>query len=224
MMTILFSIFIRDLKILFRDSRQIFLPVLIAIMTIILFAIGIRISHLNLSQVAPIILLISIIIPSLFSAKCLYRNDIADGTIDFLMLSCVPVEGLVLIKALTHWVVNALPVIIILPILQIMLGVGVDISIWAVFLITLILATLSVSLVTIMVQSIIASSNISHSLLAVIVLPLMIPIVILATNIMNAAILGDIIVWPLYLLGALLSALLPIAPIIGAAGLRNAVK
>lgn len=216
MIRIFFCLILRDLRLMSRTSGKVFLPALMSIMTIILFTLG---AGTTAPGAAAGILALAIIIPALFAAERLYRDDIADGTMDFLMLSSIPTEGLILAKSFTHWCVTGLPVLIILPLLLILLGV--DLAHLGIIAAAMGMASLIISLITTMVQSIIAGSQSTLLLLATLAMPLMIPVMIF-----TSAALTDTqdATSALYLLGALLSALLPIAPILGAIGLRNAVK
>ncbi len=113
----------------------------------------------------------------IFSAAEFLKKDFDDGTIEQILTSCDNFEIFVLAKMLANWLICALPILIsTLPISAL---IGLDHEMSVNFLILIFLATISINFICTFCGSLSVLGN-SAPMIAVIALPLIIPILLLA--------------------------------------------
>ncbi len=92
------------------------------LITLIPFGIG---PDLNLlSRNGPAILWIAGLLAALLGLDRLFASDHDDGSLDLLLMSRTPAEAIVLVKCLTHWLLTGLPLVLCAPLFGLMLGMG----------------------------------------------------------------------------------------------------
>lgn len=189
------------------------------LVTIVPFAIG---PDLNLlARIGPAVLWIAALLATLLGLDRLFQADHEDGSLDVLLMAGTPLEVIVLIKALAHWAVTGLPLVIATPLFGLMLGLepralaGVTISILvgspALTFIGAIGAALTVSL------------RRGGLLMAILVLPFTVPVLIFGVSTAEAASGGTVpFMTPFLILCALSLAAAALAPFAAAAALKGA--
>ena len=58
----------------------------------------------------------------LLSLERIFALDFEDGTLDLLVTSPIPLEGVVISKAIVHWLTTGLPLVLLTPFLGVLLG------------------------------------------------------------------------------------------------------
>jgi heme exporter protein B len=124
-------------------------------------------------------------------------------------------------KILAHWLSTALPLIIIAPVLASMLHLPGHANM--VLVLSLLVATPLLSLLGSVLVALTAGTRRSGMLLALMLLPLCVPVVIFAAGAVSAAQLNLPWIAPIAWLGAVLAILLVLAPLACAAALRIAI-
>ena len=211
----------RDLVLAWRRRGDIAMPVLYALIVATLFPFALGPEPALLARIAGGVVFVTVLLAVLLSLDHLFRGDIEDGSMEQLMLAPQPLALLVGMKVLAHWITSALPLIVVAPLLAGMLklpGVAMPVLVLA-----LLIATPLLSLLGAVLVALTAGSRRSGMLLALMLLPLCVPVVIFAAGAVAAAQEGLPWVAPIAWLGAGLVMALVLAPLACAAALRIAM-
>jgi heme exporter protein B len=214
----MFAMLQRDLLLAVRHRGELASPVLFFIMVVTLFPMSLGPEVNLLVRVAPGVLCVAALLAALLSLERMFRSDLEDGTLEQLLLSPHPTALLVLAKVLAHWLVTGLPLVLVAPVL----GISLHLPSEAVMplMVALLLATPTLSMVGAIGVALTLALPRGGVLLALLVLPLYVPVLIFAADAVSAAVAGLPVAGPLYLLGALLALALGLAPFAVSAALR----
>ncbi len=158
------------------------------LVTIVPFAIG---PDLNLlSRIGPAILWIAATLATLIGLDRLFQADEEDGSLDLLMTGSMPLAMLVLAKGIAHWAVTGLPLALAAPLLGLLLALEPE-AMGAVF-VTLLVGTPALTFIGAVGAALTASLRRGGLVLAVLVLPLMIPVLIFGVSAAAAAVGGTV--------------------------------
>lgn len=172
-----------------------------------------------LARLGPALLWIATLLALLLGLERLFQADAEDGTLDQLRLGDAPLELVVLVKAAAHWTAAALPLVIATPLAGILLNLGAQAL--ALTLLTLLVGTPALALIGAVGAAVAVSLRRAGVLIAILVLPLSIPVVIFGVSTIEAGLAGRPIGPPLALLGALTLVSAVVAPLAAAAALRE---
>jgi heme exporter protein B len=211
----------RDLLLAWRRRGDIAMPVLYALIVATLFPFALGPDAALLARVAGGVVLVTVLLSMLLAFDALFRPDLEDGTLEQLMLAPQPLALMLGMKILAHWLATALPLIVIAPILASMLHLPTHAN--AVLVLSLLVATPLLSLLGSVLVALTAGTRRSGMLLALMLLPLCVPVVIFAAGAVSAAQSGLPWIAPIAWLGAALALLVVLAPLACAAALRIAI-
>ena len=211
----------RDLTLAWRRRGDIAMPVLYAVIVTTLFPFAIGPEPALLARIAGGVVFVIVLLAILLSLDHLFRGDIEDGSMELLMLAPQPLALLVGMKILAHWITSSLPLIVVAPVLASMLKLPPEAM--PVLVIALLLSTPLLCLLGAVLVALTAGSRRSAMLLALMLLPLCVPVVIFAAGALAAAQEGLPWVAPIAWLGAGLAMALVLAPLACAAALRIAM-
>lgn len=183
-----------------------------------LFPLAIGPETTVLARIAPGIVWVAVLLALLLPLERLFRDDLEDGTLDQLLLSPHPVALLVLGKVVAHWGVTAIPMIVLAPVIAIFLQLPA--AALPVLVATLLLGTPILALIGAIAAALTAGLRAGGPLLALLLLPLYVPVLIFAAGAVDRAAAGLAVAGPLYFLGGLLVLALTLAPVTIAAALR----
>lgn len=213
------ALFQRDLRLSVRIGGSALVGVLffLAVVTVIPFGVG---PDLNLlARIGPAILWIGALLATLLGLDRLFQADQEDGTLDLMMMAGRPLELVILIKCLAHWIATGLPLVVAAPLLAIFLNLD-PVSMGAVTL-TLLVGTPALTLIGAIGASLTVSLRRGGLLLAVLVIPLAIPVLIFGVSSADAAIHDPVpFLTPFLILCALTLIAAVVGPIASAAALR----
>ena len=210
----------RDLRLLWRRRGDSLQPALFALLVVVLFALGLGGEAQALSRVAAAVLWVAVLLSGLLSLDNLFRGDAEDGSLEQWLLAPVPLAWLVLVRTLMHWATTALPLVLATPLLAELLGLPHDLL--PVLLLALALGTPLLSLVGAVVAALTVGMRRAGVLLALLALPLYVPVLVFGAGSMSAAARGFDPGGGLLLLAAGLVLALVLAPVAAAAALRIA--
>jgi heme exporter protein B len=189
----------------------------LVVITLVPFAIGPDLALLN--RIGPAILWIAALLASLLALDRLFATDHEDGSLDLILTGRAPLELVVLAKGCAHWVTTALPLIVVAPFVGIFLNLGGRAG--AATVLTLLVGTPALTFIGIIGAAIAVTLRRGGLLLAVLVLPLTVPILIFGVAAANAAVSGPIpFETPFMTLCGLSLASLVVGPFAAAAALR----
>jgi heme exporter protein B len=211
-------LFQRDLRLAFRRWDQISDPLVFFLMVTTLFPLALSPELSRLRDVAPGVLWVAALLSSLLAADALLKSDAQDGTLEQYVLSGQPLTLLLLAKTAAHWILSGLPLVLISPIVAVALGAPV--AALAVVMLSLIFGTLALSLLGAIGAALTIGLRRGSLLLALLVLPLAMPLLIFGARAVELAIAGESAAGPLYLLAAMMVLALTLAPLTSAAAVR----
>ena len=201
-----------------RHRAEMANPLLFFILVTSLFPLGIGANPKLLQAVAPGVIWVAALLAALLSIENIFRSDFEDGSLEQYLMSSHPVSVLVLAKITAHWLITGLPLLLISPLLGILLGLPVE-GIKILF-ITLLLGTPVLSLIGAVGVALTVGLRKGGMILALLVLPLYVPLLIFASSAVDAAAAGLPVTAHLSLISALLVLALSLSPFATAAALR----
>ena len=161
---------------------------------------------------------IAAMLSSLAGFTRIFSEDVRCGWVDQVALSPLPLPLYVIAKAATHWVIGAVPMLLATPLMALMLYM--DTSHLPALLLALVLGTGALTLLGVIGAALTEGARGGGGLMAVLVLPLAMPVLIFGA-LASAPADGGIVTPHLMLLGAVLAVLLAVAPFIAAAALSE---
>jgi heme exporter protein B len=212
----------RDLRLALRQGSDATIAVMFFVLTVILFPFGVGPEPNILARIAPGVIWVGALLAALLSLERLFQNDYEDGSLELLALSGLPLELVVLAKTAAHWLLTGLPLIAAAPVLALLLGLPADG--FGILVLTLALGTPSLSLIGSIGAALTLGARRGGVLISLLILPLYIPILIFGAGAIDSALTGLTPRPQLLILAAFAAAALPLAPIAGAAALRQALE
>ena len=219
-MTPLTALLVRDMRIALRVGGGALMGVLffLVVVTLIPFAIGPDLALLK--RIGPAILWLAALLASLLALDRLFAGDRDDGSLDLILMGRTPLELVVAVKGVAHWLTTGLPLVICAPLIGLLLNL--DLPEEGALMLTLLVGTPALTFIGLIGAAIAVTLRRGGLLLAVIVLPLTVPILIFGVAAANAAVAGPTpFGTPFTILCALTLASLVVGPFAAAAALRQ---
>ena len=211
----------RDVKLALRSRAELGVQLLFYVIVAALFPLSMTPERELLATIGPGVLWVAALLASLLSLPRLFANDYADGTLEQIALSPMPLQGLVSGKILGHWLTTGLPVVVLVPLTG--LAYQLDAQALGVLAASLALGTPILSLLGAIGAALTLGVRGGGSLLALLVLPLYVPVLIFGAGAVDAASAGIGAGANLSLLGAGLALSILAAPFAAAAAVRIAL-
>ena len=208
----------RDLLIAWRSPVEILNPLLFFVIVVTLFRLGAGPGQHALAVLGPAVLWMGALLATLLGLDALFRSDFEDGSLEQILASPAPLPLLVAAKVLAHWLVAGLPLLLLSPLLALALGLP-DAALPA-LLLSLALGGPVLSLVGAIGVALTVGLRRGGMLVALLVLPLYIPVLVFGTQAVTAAGAGLPATGALYMLSALLVLAAVLSPPAAAAALR----
>ncbi|MBC7579423.1 MAG: heme exporter protein CcmB [Tardiphaga sp.] len=219
-MTALGALISRDIRIAMRIGGGALIGVLFFLTVVVLMPFALGPDLALLARLGPAILWIGALLASLLTLDRLFTADHDDGSLDLILMSRTPLELACAAKALAHWLAAGVPLILAAPVLGLLLNLDSR-STLAVAL-TLLAGTPALTFSGMIGAALAVTLRRGGLLLAVLVLPLSIPVLIFGVAASNAAVEGTVSFGtPFSILCALSLASLVIGPFAAAASLRH---
>ena len=212
----------RDLTIAGRRLSDAVAVVMFFVLAVVLFPLGVGPELEILQRIAPGIIWVAALLAAMLSLDQLFQSDADDGSLDLLVLAPIPLEIIVLAKCCAHWMVTGLPLILATPILGFLLNLPATGHF--VMLITLIVATPTISLLGSVGAALTVGARRGGVLVALLILPLLTPILIMSASAVDLALVGLNYVPLVLLLLAFFLVSVVLCPLASAAALRLAVE
>jgi len=217
------ALLIRELRLAVRVGGGALIGVLffLIVVTLVPFAIGPDLALL--ARIGPAILWLGALLASLLALDRLIAADHEDGSLDLILMARVPLELAVATKAIAHWLTTGLPLVIAAPLLGLLLNLGPGAT--GAVALTLLAGTPALTFLGLIGAALTIALRRGGLLLAVLVLPLTVPVLIFGVAASNAAIVGPVpFGTPFTILCALTLASLVIGPFAAAAALRHGLE
>lgn len=213
------ALFLRDLRVGRRIGGGAALGVVFFLILIVLVPFGVGPDLNLLSRIGPAILWIAGLLATLLGLDRLFGADRDDGSLDLLLMSRTPAEAVVLVKCAVHWLLTGLPLVAFTPVFGLMLGMSPRAL--AQTTASLAAGTPALTMLGAIGAALTVGLRKGGLLMAVLILPLCVPILIFGVSASTAG-LGNPIPFstPFLVLAALSLASVAGAPFAAAAALR----
>ena len=212
----------RDLRLLWRRRGDAFQPALFALLVVVLFALGLGGEPQALSKVAAAVLWLAVLLAGLLALDTLFRGDAEDGSLEQWMLAPVPLAWLVGVRTFMHWATTALPLLVATPFLGELLHLPREQL--GVLMASLALGTPLLSLLGAVVAALTVGMRRSGILVALLALPLYVPILVFGAGSVAASAQGLDPIGALLMLAAGLVVTAFLAPLAAATAIRIALN
>ncbi|WP_105104534.1 heme exporter protein CcmB [Microbulbifer pacificus] len=217
-----YTLFHTEFTLAVRRRSDIVNPLLFFVTVLALMPIGIGPEPEMLARMAAGLIWVMALLATLLSQESLFRSDYEDGSLEQLALQPQPLYFPVLAKILVHWLVTGVPLALLSPLLGVMLNLG-PAGYWPLF-ISLTLGTASLSLIGAVGAALTVALHRPGLLLALIIMPLYVPVLIFGTGTVQAALDGYSYGPQLAILGAILAAAAALAPLAAAGAIRISLE
>jgi heme exporter protein B len=219
-MTALMAIIRRDIAIALRVGGGALIGVLFFLTVVVLMPFAVGPDLQLLQRLGPAILWLGALLASLLTLDRLFTADAEDGSLDLIAMSRTPLELTCAAKALAHWLAAGLPLIVATPVLGLLLNLDGSASLAV--MATLLAGTPALTFTGMIGAALAVTLRRGGLLLAVLVLPLAIPVLIFGVAASQAAIVGPVpFGTPFSILCAISLMSLVIGPFAAAASLRQ---
>jgi heme exporter protein B len=222
-MTGLAALLTRDIRLAVRSGGGAPMGVLffLIVVTLMPFALGPDLALLR--RIGPAILWLGALLASLLALDRLFAADHEDGSLDLILMSSVSLELAVAAKALAHWITTGLPLVLAVPVLALFLGLE-PWTMGAVAL-TLLVGTPALTFIGTVGAALAVTLRRGGLILAILVLPLTIPVLIFGVAAANSASVGSVPFGaPFTILCGLTLISFVIGPFAAAAALRHGLE
>lgn len=212
------TLILRELRLSLRQGADSASALVFFLIAGSLFAFAVGPSPVVLARIAGGVVWVCALLAALLPLDRLFAADFEDGTLDLLLLSGLTAYEVAFAKTVVHWLTTGLPLLLVAPLLAVMLRLP-GVELWL-LLTSLLPGTLIFSLLGTLAAAITLGARRASVLMPVITLPLMIPALIFGTAAVSSAHPAA----SFYMLGAILCAAMPLAPLGAGLALRAAAE
>ncbi len=208
----------RDLRLALRAGGGFGLGLAFFLILAVLVPLGVGPAPETLALIAPGILWVGALLACLLSLDRIFALDFEDGSLDLLATAPVPLEAVVTIKALAHWLTTGLPLVLISPVLGLLLFLPGEAYLW--LILSLMLGTPALSVIGTFGAALTVGLKRGGLLLSLLVLPLYIPTLIFGAEVVSRGAQGLSVATPLALLAGITAGAVALLPFASALVLR----
>lgn len=220
--SVMLAVIKREIALGMRQKGEVLTPLVFFMVIASLFPLGVGAESNLLLRMAPGVLWVSALLAAMLSLQRMFATDYADGSLEQMVLSPTPLGLLVLAKALAHFLLSGVPLVLMAPVLG--LQFGLDSRGLGILMLSLLLGTPTLSLIGSIGAALTLGVRGAGVLLSLLILPLYIPVLIFGAGAVEADAAGLGIGGHLSLLSALLVLSLFFSPMATAAALRISLE
>jgi heme exporter protein B len=208
----------RDLRLATRAGGGFGLGLAFFLIVAVLVPLGVGPEPTTLAKIAPGILWVGALLACLLSLDRLFALDAEDGSLDLLAIAPIPLEAVVAIKSLSHWLVTGLPLTIAAPFLALLLHLPIPAYPWLIAAFAL--GTPALSVIGAFGAALTVGLKRGGLLLSLLVLPLYMPTLIFGAEVIRRGATGLDATTPLLLLAGITLGSAALLPFASAAAIR----
>ena len=171
-----------------------------------------------LARIASGILWLGALLACLLSLDRIFALDFEDGSLDLLATAPIPLEAVVTIKALAHWITTGLPLVLAAPLFAVLLHLPASAYLW--LEVSLLLGTPALSVLGTFGAALTVGLKRGGLLLSLLVLPLYVPTLIFGAELVRRGAEGMATQVPLAMLAGITAATVALVPFASAAAIR----
>jgi heme exporter protein B len=216
------TVFGRELRLALRRWDQVMQPLMFFVIVTLLFPLATSADQTELRRIGSGVVWVAAMLASLLSLESLFRPDVEDGTLEQWVLCGQPLAWILLVKSVAHWALAGLPLVAMSPLMG--TGFAIPNEVLPLMMATLAIGTGILSILGAIGAALTVSIRRGNVLVALLVLPLQVPVLIFGAHIVNLSIDGLSISGPMYLLSAMLLVGLCLGPFAMAAAVRISVE
>lgn len=215
-------IVVRDLTLAWRRRADVLSTLFFFVIVVSLFPLGIGPETQLLKAIAPGVVWVAALLASMLSLGRVFENDYHDGTLEQMLLTPQPLYLVILAKIFAQWLVSEVPLVLIAPLIGLQFDLAPDTLL--VLFVSLLIGTPILSLIGSIGAGLTLGLRGGGVLIALLILPLYIPVLIFGSGAVAANITGMSAQAHLLLLGAFLVVSLVFAPWATSAALRISLE
>ena len=208
----------RDVLLAMRRRADVLTALAFFVLVVTLFPLGVGADPKLLRTIAPGVVWVAALLASMLTLPRLFSGDHADGSLDQMLLSASPVGVIVAGKLTAHWLIAGLPLVILSPLLALQFDLAAEARVALVW--SLLAGTPILTLIGAIGAALTLGLRAGGLLLALLVLPLYVPVLVLGAGAVGAAAAGLDTSGHYMVLAAMLIAAAVLAPWAISAALR----
>lgn len=212
------ALLFRDLRLAVRAGGGFGLGLAFFLIVVTLVPFGVGPEGGMLGRIAPGILWLGALLACLLSLDRIFALDFEDGSLDLLATAPIPLEGVVTMKAVAHWITTGLPLVMAAPVFGVLLHLDGAAVGWLVL--SLALGTPALSVLGTFGAALTVGLKRGGLLLSLLVLPLYVPTLIFGAELVRRGATGMATATPLLMLGGITAATVALVPFASAAAIR----
>nr|WP_255729350.1 heme exporter protein CcmB [Epibacterium sp. Ofav1-8] len=209
---------VRDLRLAFRAGGGFGLGLAFFLIVTVMVPFSVGPNSDTLSLIAPGILWLGALLACLLSLDRLLALDWEDGSLDLLATAPLPLEGVLSVKALAHWLTTGLPLVLAAPVLGVLLNLPAGGYLW--ITLSLLIGTPALSVVGTFGAALTVGLKRGGLLLSLLVMPLYVPTLIFGAEVARRGATGMSVETPLLMLAGITLGTIALLPFASAAVLR----
>ena len=208
----------RDLRLAIRAGGGFGLGLAFFLIVVTLVPFGVGPQGEVLARIASGILWLGALLACLLSLDRIFALDFEDGSLDLLATAPIPMEAVVTIKALAHWITTGLPLVLAAPLFAVLLHLPASAYLW--LEVSLLLGTPALSVLGTFGAALTVGLKRGGLLLSLLVLPLYVPTLIFGAELVRRGAEGMATQVPLAMLAGITAATVALVPFASAAAIR----
>ncbi|WP_299428510.1 heme exporter protein CcmB [uncultured Shimia sp.] len=212
------ALLFRDLKLAFRAGGGFGLGIAFFLIVVILVPFSVGPESGLLTKIAPGVLWLGALLACLLSLDRILALDWEDGTLDLVATSPLPLEGVVSVKALAHWLTTGVPLVVAAPVFGVLLNLPPQGFVWLVT--SLALGTPALSVIGTFGAALTVGIKRGGLLLSLLILPLYVPTLIFGAELARRGAEGQDVATPLLMLAGITFGVIALLPFASALVLR----
>ncbi len=212
------ALLLRDLKLAVRAGGGFGLGLAFFLIVVTLVPFGVGPESEVLARIANGILWLGALLACLLSLDRIFALDFEDGSLDLLATAPIPLEGVVSMKALAHWITTGLPLVLAAPVFGVLLNMAGPAYFWLV--VSLAVGTPALSVLGTFGAALTVGLKRGGLLLSLLVLPLYVPTLIFGAELVRRGAEGSATQVPLLMLAGITAATIAVVPFASAAAIR----
>ncbi len=212
------ALLMRDLRLAFRAGGGFGLGLAFFLIVTVMVPFSVGPDAALLAEIAPGVLWLGALLACLLSLDRLLALDWEDGSLDLLATAPVPLEAVVSIKALAHWLTTGLPLVLAAPVLGVLLSLPPAGYFW--ITLSLLIGTPALSVIGTFGAALTVGLKRGGLLLSLLVMPLYVPTLIFGAEAARRGATALAVETPLLMLAGITLGTIALLPFASAAVLR----
>jgi len=214
-------IFLRDLKVSLRRWTDILTSLILFVLVSLIFPLTLGNDSTMLLKIVGPVMLVAALLATLLAMQNIFRPDVINGSLEQLTLSSYPLTWIICTKIFSYWLITSLPLLLISGFIASSYYVTGN-SILIVIL-TLLLSTPSLVHISALAAALTVAIRYPGALMALIIIPLSLPIMIFGSKAIEFSISGIDASAPLYFLLGMMFFTCSLGPMVTASAIRISI-